>query len=147
MLCWRASRCPSAEARFLDTWRLHTRACAPSCVVWCSPWLGWQARSEREGDGDALEAAALREGEYVGVRRFTRTLERGGDAKARGLPSCVLPSLQECVCHASALRVGAVVGGHVGCKAECCRTRVACGRPSSAHCCAACLALRLRGLG
>ena len=43
---------------------------------------GRQARSEREGEGDALEAAALREGEYVGVRRFTRTLERGGDAKA-----------------------------------------------------------------
>lgn len=44
--------------------------------------LGGQARSEREAEGDALEAAALREGEYVGVRRFTRTLERGGDAKA-----------------------------------------------------------------
>ncbi len=44
-----------------------------------------QARSERDAEGDALEAAALREGEYVGVRRFTRTLERGGDAKARPL--------------------------------------------------------------
>ena len=33
-------------------------------------------------EGDALEGAALREGEYVGVRRFTRILERGDAAKA-----------------------------------------------------------------
>ena len=30
---------------------------------------------------DALEMATLREGEYVAVRRFTRILERGVDAK------------------------------------------------------------------
>ena len=32
------------------------------------------------GAGD-LEDAALKEGEYVAVRRFVRLLERGGDAK------------------------------------------------------------------
>ncbi|KAK9839780.1 hypothetical protein WJX81_000925 [Elliptochloris bilobata] len=47
-----------------------------------TPFDASLARSERDAEGDALEAAALREGEYVGVRRFTRTLERGGDAKA-----------------------------------------------------------------
>ena len=30
-----------------------------------------------------LEARQLRDGEYVAVRRFTRILERGADAKAR----------------------------------------------------------------
>lgn len=39
------------------------------------------------GTGD-LEEAALKEGEYVAVRRFVRLLERGGDAK---VPSSVLP--------------------------------------------------------
>lgn len=32
--------------------------------------------------GNELEVAALKEGEYVAVRRFVRLLERGGDAKA-----------------------------------------------------------------
>jgi hypothetical protein len=31
---------------------------------------------------DALEMATLKEGEYVAVRRFTRILERGVDAKS-----------------------------------------------------------------
>ena len=31
---------------------------------------------------DEIEEAALKEGEYVGVRRFTRILENGNDAKA-----------------------------------------------------------------
>jgi hypothetical protein len=35
--------------------------------------------------GNELEVAALKEGEYVAVRRFVRLLERGGDAKVRGL--------------------------------------------------------------
>lgn len=33
--------------------------------------------------GTELETAALKEGEYVAVRRFVRLLERGGDAKVR----------------------------------------------------------------
>ena len=47
-------------------------------------------------EGDALEGAALREGEYVGVRRFTRILERGDAAKATvdALSGCLRRSLE-----------------------------------------------------
>lgn len=36
--------------------------------------------------GTELETAALKEGEYVAVRRFVRLLERGGDAKVQFKP-------------------------------------------------------------
>ena len=44
---------------------LSTQCLKPSCLV----------------QGNELEVAALKEGEYVAVRRFVRLLERGGDAK------------------------------------------------------------------
>lgn len=40
--------------------------------------------------GNELEVAALKEGEYVAVRRFVRLLERGGDAKVMHVTDSVL---------------------------------------------------------
>lgn len=49
-----------------------------------------------------LEEAALKEGEYVAVRRFVRLLERGGDAKVASLPPSATKSIMK-QCTAPAL--------------------------------------------
>ena len=65
---------------------IHRRSKSTTQNLSC---LAWQ--------GTELETAALKEGEYVAVRRFVRLLERGGDAKVVfsscrvGAPSTALP--------------------------------------------------------
>lgn len=46
--------------------------------------------------GNELEVAALKEGEYVAVRRFARLLERGCDAKVQQLPTALRTPLTMC---------------------------------------------------
>lgn len=66
--------CNSSCATMLDIFQ-RTRQCTMYVIPSQGLILSWLLQ------GNELEVAALKEGEYVAVRRFVRLLERGGDAK------------------------------------------------------------------